>query len=484
MTTLTFPEGFRWGVATAAAQIEGAAHEGGKADSIWDVFAREPGAILDSSNLDVTCDHYHRLGEDIALMKDLGVGTFRFSVSWARVMPDGRTVNEEGLDFYERLVDALRAAHVDPWLTLYHWDLPAALGEKGGWTKRETAFLFADYARAVYERLGSKVGVWTTLNEPWCSSLLSYAGGEHAPGHTDPGEAVAAAHHLLLAHGLGVKAIREAAAARGEKPTLGITLNFTVAHPADPNDPGDVDAARRIDGTSNRLFLDPILRGAYPDDVVADMAATEDGDERCDIRTWIRQGDLEIISTPIDVLGVNFYNGQMVRAADPLDRSPLVRSDEQGRPRRSPNVGSERVRGVSRGLPLTHMGWEVGPDDLCELLIRLEREYTGPAGIPLVITENGAAYDDAPDETGFVDDSGDRLAYIRGHLAAVHEAIAEGANVVGYLEWSLMDNFEWAFGFTKRFGIVRVDYDTQARTPKASALWYRDVMKNNAFDIE
>lgn len=310
MTTLTFPEGFRWGVATAAAQIEGAAHEGGKADSIWDVFAREPGAILNSSNLDVTCDHYHRLGEDIALMKDLGVGTFRFSVSWARVMPDGRTVNEEGLDFYERLVDALRAAHVDPWLTLYHWDLPAALGEKGGWTKRETAFLFADYARAVYERLGSKAGVWTTLNEPWCSSLLSYAGGEHAPGHTDPGEAVAAAHHLLLAHGLGVKAIREAAAARGgEKPTLGITLNFTVAHPADPNEPGDIDAARRIDGTSNRLFLGPILRGAYPDDVVADMAATEDGDERCDIRTWIRQGDLEIISTPIDVLGVNFYNG-------------------------------------------------------------------------------------------------------------------------------------------------------------------------------
>lgn len=254
MTTLTFPEGFRWGVATAAAQIEGAAHEGGKADSIWDVFAREPGAILNSSNLDVTCDHYHRLGEDIALMKDLGVGTFRFSVSWARVMPDGRTVNEEGLDFYERLVDALRAAHVDPWLTLYHWDLPAALGEKGGWTKRETAFLFADYARAVYERLGSKAGVWTTLNEPWCSSLLSYAGGEHAPGHTDPGEAVAAAHHLLLAHGLGVKAIREAAAARGGEADA---RHHPQLHRRAPGRPERAGRHRR--GAQDRWNLEPPL---------------------------------------------------------------------------------------------------------------------------------------------------------------------------------------------------------------------------------
>ncbi|WP_235827158.1 glycoside hydrolase family 1 protein [Actinomyces culturomici] len=320
-----------------------AGREGGKGDSIWDVFAREPGAIVDGSNIDVACDSYHRIDEDVALRKELSVGTFRFSVSWARVMPDGRTLNEEGL--------------------------------------------------AYYERLGDRVDVWTTLNEPWCSSLLSYAGGERALSHTDPDEAVA--------------------------------------------------AARRIDGTASRLFLDPIFRGAYPEDVVADVSAP-----------------------------------------DPADRSPLVSFNAQGRPRRSPNVGSERVRWVSRGLPRTSMDWEVGPDDLRILLTRLDREFTGPAGIPLVVTENGAAYDDVPDETGYVDDSGDRLLYVRDHLAAVHAAIAEGANVAGYLEWSLLDNFEWAHGYTKRFGIVRVDYDSQQRTPKASALWYRDVMKNNALDVD
>lgn len=479
MSTLTFPRGFRFGVATAAAQIEGAAHEDGKGDSIWDTFCREPGAIEDGSDIEVACDHYHRMEDDVELLAELGAGTYRFSVSWARVMPDGHTLNPAGLDFYDRLVDRLLARGIEPWLTLYHWDLPQALGERGGWTNRDTAQAFADYAVAVHDRLGARVPTWTTLNEPWCSSLLSYAGGEHAPGHTDPAEAVAAAHHLLLGHGLAVRALREQAGARGEHPSIGLTLNFGMPHPADPSSPGDVDAARRIDGTANRLFLDPVFRGSYPADVVEDMRGAG-----ADIMSSVHPGDLEVISTPIDVLGVNFYSGGAVAAPDPDDHSPLVWHDHLGRPRRSPNVGSERVRMVPRGLPVTDMGWEVEADDLRQLLVRLDREYTGPAGVPLVITENGAAYADVPDASGFVDDSGDRRVYIRDHLAAVHRAIEQGADVRGYLVWSLMDNFEWARGYAKRFGIVRVDFSTLARIPKASALWFRDVMASGTVDTE
>lgn len=481
MTTLTFPEGFRWGAATAAAQIEGAGHEGRKGDSIWDTFCREPGTIIDGSDIEVACDHYHRVPQDVALMQGLGLGTYRFSVSWARVMPDGHTLNPEGLDFYESLVDQLLAAGIRPWLTLYHWDLPQPLQDRGGWTERATAQAFAEYARTVYRRLGAKVDTWTTLNEPWCSSLLSYACGEHAPGHTSPEEAVAAVHHLLLAHGLGVREIRAAAAARGEDPRVGITLNFSTVHPADPADQGDLDAARRIDGLANRLFLDPIFRGAYPPDVVEDMRGAGPG---CDLEALVHPGDMEVISTPVDVLGVNFYNGQQVAAPDPGDESPLEWRNGAGLLRRSPNVGSERVRTVPRELPHTALGWEVDAEDLRLLLVRLHREYTGPVGVPLVITENGAAYEDHPDVAGFVDDSADRLAYVRDHLAAVHAAIQEGADVRGYLVWSLMDNFEWAWGYTRRFGIVRVDFTTQQRTPKASALWYRDVALANAVEVD
>ncbi len=478
MTTLSFPEGFRWGVATAAAQIEGASREGGKAESIWDALCTEPGAILDASTIDMACDHYHRMPEDVVLMASLGVRTYRFSVSWARVMPDGHLVNEEGLDFYEDLVDHLLAAGIEPWLTLYHWDLPQVLQDRGGWASRETAELFRDYAVAVYDRLGAKVRTWTTLNEPWCSSFLSYAAGEHAPGHTDPGEAVAAVHHLLLAHGLALTALRERARAVGQDREFGLTLNFTVAHPADSEDPGDLDAARRIDGLSNRLFLDPIFRGRYPADVVEDMRS------EADLLQWVHEGDLELISQPIDVLGVNFYNGQRVAAPHPDDGSPLVTRNDRGRLRRSANVGSERVRVLPRDLPHTGMGWEVDANDLVLLLTRLDREYTGPAGIPLVITENGAAYDDVPDASGFVDDSSGRLDYIRSHLLAVHRAIDEGADVRGYLVWSLMDNFEWAFGYTERFGIVRVDFDTQERVPKASARWFARVMAKGVLEID
>ena len=507
--TLQFPDGFRWGVATAAAQIEGAAHEDGKGDSIWDALCRRPGAIVDGSDVEVACDHYHRMPEDVALLRELGVATYRFSVSWARVMQDGRTLNTRGLDFYERLVDQLLAAGVRPWLTLYHWDLPERLQQAGGWVNRDTSALFAEYAGAVYDRLGGeRVPTWTTLNEPWCSSLLSYAAGVHAPAHADPVEAVAAVHHLLLGHGWAVRALRERAAARRESPEIGITLNFTVAHAANPASPADVDAARRIDGLSNRLFADPVFRGAYPADVVEDMRAGAGAD----LEQFVRDGDLEAISAPLDVLGVNFYNGQAVAgpgsgvgsgvesgsglgsASGPVSGDegglgrpdPLVTRDQYGFPHRSPDVGSEWVRRVPRDVPHTGMGWEVEADDLRLLLLRLQRDYTGPAGIPLVITENGAAYEDHPDASGFVDDAApqdSRVAYIRDHLAAVHAAIDQGADVRGYLVWSLMDNFEWAEGYLKRFGIVRVDYQTLTRTPKASAWWYRDVIAANAVRV-
>ncbi|MCI1787797.1 MAG: GH1 family beta-glucosidase [Actinomyces sp.] len=484
---LDFPRGFRWGAATAAAQIEGAGREDGKGDSIWDALCRRPGAIADGSDIEVACDHYHRMPEDVALMRELGIGTYRFSVSWARVMPDGRTVNPAGLDFYSRLIDRLSEAGIRPWLTLYHWDLPERLQQAGGWVNRDTASLFADYAGAVYDRLGGRVPTWTTLNEPWCSSMLSYAAGEHAPGHADPVEAVAAVHHLLLAHGQAVEVLRERAARAGESPEIGLTLNFTVAHPADPSSEADRDAARRIDGLRNRLFTDPVFRGEYPEDVLQDMRSGAGAD----LARFVRPGDLELIGAPIDVLGVNFYNGEMVAGAAEASSSPapdpLVRHDRFGFPHRSANIGSEWVRSVPRGLPRTDMGWEVEPDDLRRLLVRLHRDYTGPAGIPLVVTENGAAYADRPDAAGFVDDAApddSRTAYIRDHLAAVHRAIQEGADVDGYLVWSLLDNFEWALGYTKRFGIVHVDYETQERTPKASALWYRDVIAANAVTME
>ncbi len=504
---LDFPQGFRWGAATSAAQIEGAGHEDGKGDSIWDVLCRRPGAIIDGSDIEVACDHYHRMPQDVALMKDLGIGTYRFSVSWARVMPDGYAVNPQGLDFYARLVDQLEAAGIAPWLTLYHWDLPEALQQRGGWVNRDTAARFADYAGVVYDRLGGRVRTWTTLNEPWCSSLLAYAAGEHAPGHTDPVEAVAAVHHLLLGHGLALRTVRSRAEAAGESPEVGITLNFSTIHPADPESPADVEAARRIDGLTTRLFADPIFRGSYPDDVIKDMR----NGAGADIEQFVAPGDLELISAPIDVLGVNFYNGQMVTGVDapaPVNAAvpvaaagapwscgdqgrprprPPVTHDRYGFPHGSPHVGSEWVRSVARDLPRTDMGWEVNADDLYALLVRLHRDYTGPARIPLVITENGAAYDDVADEQGWVDDSdpaNGRLAYLREHLAAVHRAIQQDADVRGYLVWSLLDNFEWALGYTKRFGIVRVDFQTQERTPKASALWYRDVIASNAVTMD
>ena len=466
-TPITFPHGFLFGSATAAYQIEGAVYEDGRADCIWGPFSATPGKVVEGHTGAVACDHYHRMPDDVALMRSLDLDAYRFSVSWARVCPDGRSVNEQGLDFYSRLVDQLLEADILPWVTLYHWDMPQALEERGGWPDRGVVDRFVDYALAVHERLGDRVRHLTTLNEPWCSAFLGYAAGIHAPGRTEPQDGLRAAHHLLLSHGAAVRALRE----RDPELELGLTLNFTDVQPQDPESAADRDAARRLDGMSNRFFIEPLVHGAYPADVLEDLAELWPDD-------LVQEGDLETIATPIDVLGVNFYTGSMVTGAAPEAAAAAARQ-ARAHDGPSPNVGSEHVAVVRRGIPVTDMGWEIQPDALRALLVRLQRDYTGPAGIRLYVTENGAAMPDQPDEEGFVDDQ-DRIAYLDGHLRAVHEAIEEGADIRGYFVWSLLDNYEWAYGYTKRFGIVRVDYDTQQRTPKASARWFADVAGSGA----
>lgn len=461
-----FPEGFLWGAATAAYQVEGAASEDGRKDSIWDTFSRVPGAVVNAENGDVACDHYHRLGEDVALMKSLNLASYRFSTSWARIRPDGGAVNPAGLDFYSRLTDNLLEAGIKPWLTLYHWDLPQALQDAGGWANRDTAYRFAEYALSVHDVLGDRVQAWTTLNEPWCSAYLGYASGEHAPGLQDRSLAVAANHHLLLAHGLAAQELK----ARDSALEVGLTLNFTVADPVDPDNPEDVDAARRIDGQFNRIFADPVFHGAYPADVLADLAPYG-------LEHHIGEDDLSIISTPIDFLGVNYYHGEAVTKTPPAQA--LTTAAPAARPTASPYPAADGVYSVPRGLPVTNMGWEIQPEGLHRLLLRLQQDYTGPAGVPLYITENGAAFDDDVVVDGIVQDQ-DRLEFIEAHLGAVQDAVADGVDVRGYFAWSLMDNFEWAWGYAKRFGIVHVDYQSLVRTPKASARWFAEAARTNA----
>ena len=455
-TSLTFPAGFSWGAATAAFQIEGATHEDGRTDSVWDTFARTPGKVLGGDTGDPACDHYHRMPQDVALLAELNLDTYRFSTSWARVRPDGGPPNQKGLDFYSRLVDELLAKGIRPWLTLYHWDLPQALEDQGGWTSRDTAYRFADYAQTVHDALGDRVPTWTTLNEPYCAALLGYAGGQHAPGRTEPRAAVAAVHHLLLAHGLGVQVLRDAGVG-GETGSVGITLNLLPVSPADHASAADVDVARRVDGLQNRIWLDPVLRGRYPDDVLEDLAPYG-------VREVVQDGDLETIGAPIDVLGVNCYFTFTMRAAE----QPRLPSEW---------VGAETATDTPEGLPVTAMGWEVEPSGLRDMLLRLQDEYPGT---PLVVTENGAAFDDEVAPDGAVHDE-DRRSYLEGHLRAAHEAIEAGVDLRGYLAWSLLDNFEWAFGYSRRFGIVRVDYETQERTVKDSARWYAEVARRNGF---
>ena len=447
---LRFPDGFRWGAATASYQIEGAAQADGRSPSIWDTFSRTPGKVFGGHTGDVACDHYHRYADDVALMSDLGIATYRFSVAWPRIRPDGTgPVNPRGLDFYDRLVDELLARGVEPMVTLYHWDLPQLLEDRGGWTDRDTALAFADLASATVARLGDRVKSWTTLNEPWCSAFLGYGSGVHAPGRQDERAAFEAAHHLLLAHGLGVSALRAGGARE-----VSLTLNLTRVSPRDAGDPHDVAAARLIDGLQNRIFLDPALRGAYPDDMLALFS-------RFGALDVIRSEDLAVISAPIDLLGVNYYQPALVAA-------------QVGAPVNPAYPGSEGIVYPPQDTPVTAMDWPVDPSGLGDLLVRLSVDYPGT---PSIVTENGASYVDT-EVDGRVSDPA-RISYLDGHLRAVRDAISRGADTRGYLAWSLLDNFEWAYGYDKRFGLVYVDYATQRRVPKDSALWFRDVIRRN-----
>ncbi|SEM02449.1 broad-specificity cellobiase [Stigmatella aurantiaca] len=456
MTTLRFPTEFVWGVATSSYQIEGAALEDGRGESIWDRFSKTPGKVRDGTNGDVACDHYHRFREDIALMKSLGIRHYRFSVAWPRILPAGRgKVNQAGLDFYGRLVDALLEAGIEPFVTLYHWDLPQALQDEGGWAKRSTAEAFAEYAGVVAKFLGSRVKKWITHNEPWCAGILSHQLGIHAPGLKDYRTALAASHHLLLSHGLAVPIIR--AASPGAE--VGITLNLTPSEPASPS-AADHDAARHFDGHFNRWFLDPLFGRRYPVDIVADYIAA--GHLPPEGLTVVQPGDFEAIAVKCDFLGINYYNRTVLRS----DKVP----EAQNEPRQV-FLAPEKE--------WTEMGWEVHPNGLRDTLLRVHLDYR-PRKI--YVTENGASYSTPPGADGRVKDE-QRLAFLRDHFAAAHRAMEAGVPLAGYFVWSLMDNFEWDRGYSQRFGIVWVDYKTQQRIPKDSALWYRGVIAENAVQV-
>jgi beta-glucosidase len=437
------PRQLQLGAATAAYQVEGAVREDGRGDSIWDAFCRVPGAIARGETGEVACDHYHRWREDLDLMAELGLEAYRFSIAWPRVQPDGRGEwNRAGIDFYRRLAEGLRERGIEPVATLYHWDLPQALQEGGGWAERDTAERFADYAEHVAGELGDVVGTWITHNEPWVVTFLGHADGVKAPGVRDWATALRVSHHLLLSHGLAVERLRSAAPGA----RVGITVNLAPMRPASGS-PEHVGAARRADGYMNRWFLDPVLRGSYPRDMV------DRYESRVGPLDAIRDEDLPVIARPIDFLGVNYYFPAQV-AAD-LGRLPL------------------EFRMVSGDGSHTAMGWDVDAGGLLELLRRVKADY---GDIPIAITENGAAYEDPEPSDGVVEDPR-RVDYLLHHLSAVAQAIEEGIDVRSYFAWSLMDNFEWEHGFAKRFGIVHVDYETQRRTVKRSGLWYRDVIE-------
>lgn len=453
---LAFPNQFVWGAATSSYQIEGAWNEDGKGESIWDRFTHTPGHVIDGTTGDVACDHYHRWPEDIVLMGTLGLQAYRFSIAWPRILPNGHgRVNQAGLDFYSRLVDGLLSAGITPFVTLYHWDLPQALQDTGGWPARTTAEAFVEYADVVSRHLGDRVKNWITHNEPWCASILSHQIGEHAPGWRDTAAAVRAAHHVLLSHGWAVPVIR----ANSPGSEVGITLNFEAKEPASTS-PTDVNKARIEDGTYNRWFVSALYGRHYPADIVAHYEPFfPQGMD------FIQPGDFEIIAAPIDFLGVNYYTRSIVR--DDSDRNNLSPTRSPDHPTTDMYSGTENP-----------VAWEVYPEGLYNLLNRLQFEY-GPAKI--YITENGASYGDGPDAMGHIADIR-RLNYLRDHFIAAWRAMQNGVPLAGFFVWSLMDNFEWAKGYLQRFGIVWVDYETQRRVPKNSALWYRDVIANHGFE--
>ncbi len=444
-----FPDDFVWGVAAASYQIEGAVTEDGRGPSIWDTFSHRPGAIDNDDNGDVACDHYHRWPGDLDLIRSLGVASYRFSVAWSRVMPDGRSVNQAGLDFYKRLVDGMLERDIRPLMTLYHWDLPEALDDGGeaGWLSRDLPDRFVDFAMVLGKELGDRVPEVTTLNEPWCSAYLGYATGEHAPGRRVPALAYRAAHHLNLAHGRAVTALRGVLPPTAD---LSVTLNLHQVQPASDRDE-DLAAAEHVDLIANRIFLDPMFGGGYSPDLLATTAHLTDWD-------FVLPGDEAEIGADLDSIGVNYYNPARVASQDGSGKS---------------FPGTDLARFVEIPGPQTVMGWPIVASGLTDLLLRVQRD----CGLPIRVTENGmAAHDELVD--GAVHDD-DRISYLRDHLAAVHEAIEHGADVRGYYLWTLLDNFEWAWGYDKRFGIVHVDLETQVRTPKDSAHWYAGVIRDN-----
>ncbi len=454
-TFISFPDDFTWGAATSSYQIEGGWDEDGKGESIWDRYTHTPGHVIDGSTGDVACDHYHRWPQDVAMMKDLGLQAYRFSVAWARVMPEGRgRVNPAGLDFYSRLVDGLLDAGIKPVVTLYHWDLPQALQDSGGWPERSTAEAFAEYADVVSRHLGDRVQTWITHNEPWCVSVLGHELGEHAPGWRDTAAAVRAAHHVLLSHGLAVPILR----ANSPGSEVGITLNFEIMEPAS-NSAADRRATRIADGTYNRWFVSALYGHRYPADIMAHYEPhLPNGWD------FIQPGDFDVIAAPIDFLGVNYYTRRIVRDDTAPDNRPQTHFPDLPK--------CDMHTGVWEPVY-----WEIYPDGLYKLLNRLHFEYN-PGKI--YITENGTSFADGPDETGHVPDVR-RLHYLRDHLTAARRAMDNGVPLAGYFAWSLMDNFEWAKGYQQRFGFVWVNYETQQRIPKDSALWYRDMIANKGF---
>ncbi|WP_094550661.1 GH1 family beta-glucosidase [Petroclostridium xylanilyticum] len=450
MSKITFPKDFLWGVATASYQIEGAWKEDGKGESIWDRFSHIPKKVANGDTGDVACDHYHLYPEDVKLLKELGVKTYRLSISWPRIFPEGKgQPNEKGMEFYKNLIKLLVENDIKPAVTLYHWDLPQKLQDIGGWANREVVDYYEQYARYVFKELGDLVPIWITHNEPWVVSFIGNWEGRHAPGITDFSTALQVSHHLLLSHGKAVRAYRE----MGFEGEIGITLNLVPVYP-DPSSHNEEDAAAAIrrDGFQNRWFLDPVFKGRYPADMINWYSKKV-------VVPVITQEDLDIISTPVDFLGINYYAPGYIKA-DP-DAWPL------------------ELKHVFTGKDRTAMGWEIYPEGLYDLLVRLHKDYNG---IKIMVTENGAAFNDIVNREGKVEDD-NRLDFLYKHFIQAYRAIQDGVNLTGYYVWSFMDNFEWAEGYAKRFGITYVDYKTQKRIIKKSGHWYKEVIKNNGFEV-
>ena len=463
--TRTFPDGFLWGSATASYQIEGAFDEDGRTFSIWDTYSRTPGRVLNGDTGDVADDHYHRWSQDVGLIKNLGLQAYRFSLAWPRIQPGGSgAFNPKGIEFYSRLVDGLLESGVQPVATLYHWDLPQELEDAGGWVNRDTALRFADYAAHVATELGDRISVWTTLNEPWCSAFLGYASGVHAPGRSEPAGALAAAHHLNLGHGLAGRAVRSVL---GEQAQVSVTLNLHVTRPADPESAADRDAIRQLDAVGNRVFLGPMLDGAYPKDLLADTSPVTDW-------SFVKDGDEATIAVPLSVLGINYYSTS--RARRHLGDGPRENADGHQASGVSPWVGADDIDFLAQPGPYTSMGWNIDPSGMTELLTDIGSRYPD---LPLMVTENGAAFYDEVSADGRVHDA-NRVSYLHRHIDAVGQAIDAGVDVRGYFLWSLLDNFEWSWGYDRRFGIIRVDFDTLERTFKDSAYWYAELIRTNS----